>query len=94
MKKIIFISFCSLLLLGLPLITNAYSDTATSHVGVTFKQDPGTKSGDTDDKSGTFPSKKPLTRLPKTGDTSELYLIAIGLGLLIIAKKSYFKEVI
>lgn len=41
-----------------------------------------------------FHQKKPLTRLPKTGDTSELYLIAIGLGLLIIAKKSYFKEVI
>ncbi|MBF2373712.1 LPXTG cell wall anchor domain-containing protein [Listeria seeligeri] len=93
MKKIIFISFCSLLLFGSPLIINAYSDTATSHAGVTFKQDPETKKGDTNDKSGTFPSKKPAPRLPKTGDTSGLYLIVIGLGLLIIAKKSYFKEV-
>ncbi|WP_260497630.1 LPXTG cell wall anchor domain-containing protein [Listeria ivanovii] len=92
MKKIIFISFCSLLLFGSPLISNAYSDTATSRAGVTFKQNPGTKKGDTDDKSGTFPSRRPAPRLPNTGDTSEFYLIVIGIGLLIIAKKDILRR--
>ncbi|MBC6296252.1 LPXTG cell wall anchor domain-containing protein [Listeria sp. FSL L7-1517] len=93
MKKIILLSFCSLLLLGLPLITSAYTDTATSHAGVILKQDLGTKTGETDDRSGTFPSKKPISKLPKTGDTSEPCLLLLGLGLLILATKSHVKEV-
>ncbi|MCY7430070.1 LPXTG cell wall anchor domain-containing protein, partial [Listeria monocytogenes ATCC 19115] len=30
---------------------------------------------------------------PKTGDTTDFYLVLLGFGFILIAKKGYFKEV-
>ncbi|MBC6296256.1 LPXTG cell wall anchor domain-containing protein [Listeria sp. FSL L7-1517] len=95
MKKIGFILLCAFFICVLPLFTQANTnvDTAISRAGIKLTQDSGTKTGETDDRSGTFPSKKPISKLPKTGDTSEPYLLLLGLGLLILATKSHVKEV-
>ncbi|EPR7324609.1 TPA: LPXTG cell wall anchor domain-containing protein [Listeria innocua] len=95
MKKYMLIVIgCSVLFFS-PLEGNAYTDTAISKAGITFVRDknrPAPING-TDDRSGTFPSKGPIKRLPKTGDNNDFYFILLGVSLLLIAKKNLFKGV-
>ncbi|MBC2237039.1 LPXTG cell wall anchor domain-containing protein [Listeria innocua] len=93
-KYILIVIGCTVLFL-FPLESSAYTDTAISKAGVTFVRDknrPAQVFG-TDDNSGTFPSKGPIKRLPKTGDNSDVYFILLGVSLLLIAKKNVFKGV-
>ncbi|WP_228465795.1 LPXTG cell wall anchor domain-containing protein [Listeria seeligeri] len=93
MKKLILFSLCCLMIFVNPLMTRAYTDDAVSQAGIIFKQKDGTKKDGTDDRTGTFPSKAPANRLPKTGDTTDPFLVLLGCTFLLVAKKSYFKEV-
>lgn len=93
-----FILICCLFVFASPFYVKANTDKAntdkaTSKAGVIFTHDPRKPKTGTDDRSGTFPTKVPPKRLPKTGDTADFYLVLLGVGFILIAKKGYFKEV-
>ncbi|EGK9507935.1 LPXTG cell wall anchor domain-containing protein [Listeria monocytogenes] len=93
MKKMGFILICCLFVCASPFYVKANTDKATSKAGVIFTHDPRKPKTGTDDRSGTFPTKVPPKKLPKTGDTTDFYLVLLGFGFILIAKKGYFKEV-
>ncbi|MBC1483928.1 LPXTG cell wall anchor domain-containing protein [Listeria sp. FSL L7-1485] len=92
MKKIGFILLCCLFMYTSPAFTEAYTDTANSQAGITFTKDSRPPRDGTDNQQGTFPSKAPIKKLPKTGESSDFYLVLVGLGLLFIAKKSCLRR--
>ncbi|MCL4981463.1 hypothetical protein M5Y64_10640, partial [Neisseria meningitidis] len=78
MKKMGFILICCLFVCASPFYVKANTDKATSRAGVIFTHDPRKPKTGTDDRSGTFPTKVPPKRLPKTGDTADFYLVLLG----------------
>ncbi|MCD2224730.1 LPXTG cell wall anchor domain-containing protein [Listeria cossartiae] len=93
MKKMGFILICCLFVCASPFYVKANTDKATSKAGVIFTHDPRKQNTGTDDRSGTFPTKFPPKKLPKTGDTTDLYFILLGISCILIARNGYFKEV-
>ncbi|EAE8347166.1 LPXTG cell wall anchor domain-containing protein [Listeria monocytogenes] len=93
MKKITLVLVCCILLFTIPLVSNAYTDTEISKAGVTIKKEQHFLNTGTDNEHGTFPSKIPNKRLPQTGDSETGWFCLLGLGLIVLSKEIYFKEV-